>query len=159
MGQFGPLPHLSGATVDLVSDQFGHLAEIGGSKWTTDTVSMGWTKSVHPTFQDKSNYNQWFSVADTEICGGDHIGHHQLSQHRINGQKLSIDFRHCGAGHFDSHHVIRERINCSIWAVDLVEANMGSKWCGHKMTAPYHPSEHQRVKIARWFCLWVVLAY
>ena len=44
------------------------------------------------------------TVAASEICGGDHIGYHQLSQHRINGEKLSANFRYCGAkGHFDHY--------------------------------------------------------
>ena len=104
-----------------------------------------------PLFQDRSSYNQRFSVATSEICGGDQIGHHQLSQHRINGQKLSVDFRYCGAGRFDQHHVMLLESTSTvqfeqlIWQMPICG---GSKRCGQKMTAPHHQRKHQRVKTA-----------
>ena len=133
-------------------------SKISGSKRTTDTANMVRTNSVRTTFSRKKR----FSVAASEICGGDHIGYHQLSQHRINGEKLSANFRYCGAGRFDPHHVMLLESTSTvqfeqlIWQMPICG---GSKRCGQKMTAPYHQRKHQRVKTARWFCSWAVLPY
>ena len=91
-------------------------SKISGSKRTTDTANMVRTNSVRTTFSRRKR----FSVAASEICGGDHIGHHQLSQNRINGEKLSVNFRYCGAGRFDPHHFSiaqRKKIKQRRWEI------------------------------------------